>query len=170
MRAENAQHPEAAALAAGCKHFPGLLAGEGAPGGSAMAELDRCYDAVYSGVSEMDERPFIDGRPGGGGRGALLGGPGGAAAALPSLTKCQVGTPVRSRRYAAADAPRTLPLLPVHWRPPLSCGSNAAQCKRKPALHCRTAGVIPFEQVRDSAERRGPRGCRCKRVVERVSG
>lgn len=50
---------------------------------------------MYSSISEIDERPFVEARPPKDAGDVARG-----AATPPSMTKCQVGTPVRSRRCA----------------------------------------------------------------------
>ncbi len=52
-------------------------------------------EQMYSSISEIDERPFVDGRQPRDVPDIARG-----AATPPSMTKCQVGTPVRNRRCA----------------------------------------------------------------------
>ena len=59
---------------------------------------------MYSSISEIDERPFVDARPPKEAADIIRG-----TATPPSMTKCQVSTPVRSRRYA--------PCLHLPWIP-----------------------------------------------------
>ncbi len=61
-----------------------------------------CYPVpqMYSSVSEFDERPFVEARPAKEGLEGVRG-----TATPPSMTKCQVGTPVRSKRCATPRMP-----------------------------------------------------------------
>ena len=80
--------------------FPGLLGDPGTE--EAIQVLEARYEQVYRSFGEIDERPFLRRRE----SDATPFVPGSTP---PSMTKCQVATPVRSNRYSKPSHFHLLP-------------------------------------------------------------
>ncbi|CAL5223875.1 g6466 [Coccomyxa viridis] len=105
--AENEHHAGLDKLVLHCKHFPGLLASEGSLE-QASTELDRTYEQIFSTISQIDERPFV-----------VVSEPHLRSGSLPpisSMTRCQVGTPVRKSGSLGPVMGTPLRLMPSPLR------------------------------------------------------